>query len=541
MTIRNPILPGFNPDPSIVRAGDDYYIATSTFEWFPGVQIHHSRDLVQWELVAHPLTRLSQLNMEGVDDSGGVWAPCLTYSNGLFWLIYTNVKHHHGAFKVTHNYLVTASEITGPWSEPIYLNSSGFDPSLFHDDDGRKWLVNMDWEWRPNRNRFSGIILQEYDPDAQRLTGPIERIFLGTELGKTEGPHLYKREGYYYLLTAEGGTGFEHAVTMARSRSIGGPYEVDPENPILTSVGHSDATLERAGHADIVETPDGWYLVHLCSRPIGSGIRGRAEGWSVLGRETSIQKVDWSPDGWLRLAHGGNAPASEVPAPASLVASDAPARAGATGAQTGTRVFVDEFDGDSLSIHWQTLRVPLGEEAMSLSARPGYLRLFGQDPPVSRFDQSLIARRRQAFEYEAQTSLEFGPEDYKQMAGLICIYDTTKFHYLYVSAGELGRQLGILSAGGGEELFPIGGDEIGLPEAGPVHLRANVRYAELQFSWSSDGTIWYEVGTVLDMTVLSDEMRPGGSFTGAFVGVCCQDLSGLRRHADFKRFRYEEG
>ena len=189
IAIRNPILRGFNPDPSIVRAGDDYYIATSTFEWFPGVQIHHSRDLVHWRLLTRPLTRASQLNMIGDPDSCGVWAPCLTYAGGLFHLIYTDVKRYGRAsqpgaggatFRDFHNYLVTSPDIEGPWSDPIYLNSSGFDPSLFHDEGERKYLVNMLWDHRPGANRFAGIVLQEYSAAERRLIGARRTIFTGT-------------------------------------------------------------------------------------------------------------------------------------------------------------------------------------------------------------------------------------------------------------------------------------------------------------------------------------------------------------------------
>src|SRR3954454_16739320 len=207
MTITNPILRGFNPDPSILRVGDDYYIATSTFEWYPGVQIHHSKDLVHWRLLTRPLRRASQLDMRGDPDSCGVWAPCLTYADGLFYLIYTDVKRYGRAsvggtgaasLRDFHNYLVTAKRIEGEgeregdWSDPIYLNSSGFDPSLFHDEDGRKYLLQMLWDHRPGHNRFPGIILQEYSPSERRLVGRRELIFRGTDIGFTEGPHLYK-------------------------------------------------------------------------------------------------------------------------------------------------------------------------------------------------------------------------------------------------------------------------------------------------------------------------------------------------------------
>ena len=186
--IRNPILPGFNPDPSILRVGDDYYIATSTFEWYPGVQIHHSRDLVNWRLLTRPLRRASQLNMLGDPDSCGVWAPCLTYSDGLFWLVYTDVKRYGrttvggasgASLRDFHNYLVTCPTIDGEWSDAVYLNSSGFDPSLFHDDDGRKYLVNQLWDHRPGRNRFAGIVLQEYSHAQRKLIGERQQHLQG--------------------------------------------------------------------------------------------------------------------------------------------------------------------------------------------------------------------------------------------------------------------------------------------------------------------------------------------------------------------------
>jgi xylan 1,4-beta-xylosidase len=264
--IENPILTGFNPDPSIVRVGDDYYIATSTFEWFPGVQIHHSRDLIHWRLIARPLSRPSQLNMLGDPDSCGIWAPCLTFDAGQFYLVYTDVKRYGrtsqagsagASLRDFHNYLVTSASIDGPWSDPVFLNSSGFDPSLFHDDEGRKYLVNMLWDHRPGRNRFGGIVLQEYSPVEQRLVGPRHLIFEGTRLGFTEAPHLYRREGFYYLIVAEGGTGWGHAVTMARSRSLTGPYELHPDVHVLSARDRPDAALQRAGHADLFLTQPG--------------------------------------------------------------------------------------------------------------------------------------------------------------------------------------------------------------------------------------------------------------------------------------------
>lgn len=521
--ITNPILPGFNPDPSIIRVEDDYYIAISTFEWFPGVQIHHSRDLIHWKLVARPLNRVSQLNMKGDPNSGGIWAPCLTYDDGVFYLIYTDVKSHSGIFKDTHNYMVTASDICGEWSEPIYLNSSGFDPSLFHDDDGRKWLVNMTWEFRKGRSRFGGIVLQEYCPKEKKLMGPVTNIFKGSEIGVTEGPHIYKRKGYYYLLTAEGGTSLGHSVTVARSRNIAGPYEIDPENPILTSSDGPTLELQKAGHADIVETQNGeWYMVHLCGRPIPR--RGRC----ILGRETSIQKVEWTEEGWLRLSEGGHHPKVKVPAPELQECpwEKEPVR--------------DHFDSEILNIHFQTLRTPLGEEALSLTERPGYLRLKGGESPSSMFNQTLVGRRLQAFRCEASTCVEFVPESFKNMAGLSCFYSTECFYYLYISQDEeKGKILGMLACNRGSFTYPLE-EEICIEGTDQCYLKAEVNYDRLQFYYAKEVSDWIPVGPVLDTSILSDENASSGGFTGAFFTLSCQDLSGNRKHADFDWFEYRE-
>lgn len=524
--IQNPILKGFNPDPSIVRVGDDYYIATSTFEWFPGVQIHHSRDLVHWELIAHPLGELRLLNMRGNPNSGGIWAPCLSYDNGIFYLIYTDVKSLAGAFKDTPNYLTTATDIRGPWSDPVYLNSSGFDPSLFHDEDGRKWLLNMIWDHRKNRNPFYGIVIQEYSTEENRLVGPKEIIYKGTELGCTEGPHIYKRNGWYYLVVAEGGTGYEHAVTVARSRNLHGPYETDPGNPILTSNGDETLTLQKAGHASLVETRNGeWYMVHLCSRPLP------ALRQSPLGRETSIQKCEWTEDGWIRPV-GGRRPQVEVQAPEL------------TSAPASASVEYDHFEQDRLSLHYATLREPADPSWLSLTERPGYLRLYGRESLNSHHSQSLAARRMQYFYMEAETVVEFEPDHFQQMAGLVCYYNSKNYYYLRISRDEsLGKSLNVLISDNGvyDEALR---EDIPVNDWGSIYLKVQIRGADLQFLASPDKQHWIEVGGALPFGHLSDEYATRETngffsdwgFTGAFVGLCVQDLSGEGKAADFDYF-----
>ena len=528
--IQNPILPGFNPDPSICRVGDDYYIATSTFEWYPGVQIHHSTDLENWSLVARPLQGAALLNLVGVPDSCGVWAPCLSWCDGLFYLCYTVVRRFDGNFKDTHNYLTTSPAVEGKWSDPVYLNSSGFDPSLFHDEDGRKWFLNMVWDHRPDRTFFAGITLQEYCPEKKRLLGKRKFIFKGTELDCTEGPHLYHYDEHYYLMTAEGGTGYEHAVTMARAQQIEGPYEVDPEGPVLASQFEPRHPLQRCGHGDLVETADGrFFLTHLCSRPLPGTRR------SPLGRESGIQEVVRNADGWFRLKSGGQLPKVEV----TGLVEDRELEPGNTIVEE-----LDEFTAERLPDRYQWLRTPWPESFLSLTDRPGFLRLYGMESPGSHHHQALVARRQQHFRYEAITALSFEPDNFQQLAGLICYYNASKFHYCYISRDEdIGKHLAVMSCEGEillEAVFPAYGSRIPLPEHVEVFLQARIDGAGLEFSWSADGEIWQAFPAGLDASVLSDEAGKGegAQFTGAFVGMACHDVTGGRQPADFRFFSY---
>lgn len=552
MTIRNPILTGFNPDPSIVRVGDDYYIATSTFEWFPAVQIHHSRDLVHWRLLTRPLRRASQLNMLGDPDSCGIWAPCLTHADDLFWLIYTDVKRYGrttvggasgASLRDFHNYLVTSARIDGDWSDPVYLNSSGFDPSLFHDDDGRKYLVNMLWDHRPGHNRFAGIVLQEYSVKEGKLIGERKNIFAGTPLAFTEAPHLYKRDGWYYLITAEGGTGWGHAVTMARSRELTGPYELHPDTYILSARHRPDAELQRAGHADLVETQNGeTYMVYLCGRPL------RNRGRCTLGRETAIQKMTWGEDGWLYTLDRQGLPTIETPAPA-LPPNDATTggdnRADGDVSSNSKRFCRYNFDEPQPPIDFQWLRTPWPDEIFSFTARPGFLRLLGRETIGSIFRQSLVARRQQSHCYSAATVVEFEPEHFQQMAGLACYYNSAKFHYLYISHDEtVGKHLRVMSCLPDSTQTDAFTPPIAIPVGKPVHLRVEIDYERLRFAYRIAGADndWRWLPQQFDASILSDEATAPGlpNFTGAFVGLACQDLAGTLKPADFDFFEYRE-
>jgi len=543
--IRNPILRGFNPDPSILRVEEDYYIATSTFEWFPGVQIHHSRDLVHWRVLTYALDRESQLDLKGIEASGGVWAPCLSYDEGdsLFYLVYTIMRSTNGNAFDLDNYLVTSPRIEGPWSERIYLNSSGFDPSLFHDDDGGKWLVNLEWETRTGYEHPGAIVLQEYDPRKRTLVGKARWISRGsTDMGCLEAPHLYKRRGWYYLMTAEGGTGFGHGVALARSKTLDGPYESDPGNPILTSANeihlnrrgiddylkpyqyNPDCLLQKSGHGSLVETQTGeWYLAHLTARPSG------AERRSMLGRETAIQRCRWTDDGWLRLSAGGRRPELEVEPPRLPAHPFQP------------EPVRDEFDGDRWSIHLNSLRVPADPSWVTLAARPGFLRMRGRESLFSLHNQSLLARRLTSVRCVAETCLEFEPDNWHESAGLTLFYDQNMFYYLrtYFSETLGGKAIGILYADNGRKV-EVPDCRLTAALWTRAYLRAVLNEGSLRFYASPDGANWISVGPELDGSKCSDEYSSSGHFTGAFIGICCQDSYRRIKTADFDYFEYWE-
>jgi xylan 1,4-beta-xylosidase len=325
-------------------------------------------------------------------------------------------------------------------------------------------------------------------------------------------------------MLAEGGTGTNHAVAMARSKNITGPYENNPKNPILTAREDSSLILQKSGHADIVETQNGeWYMVHLCGRELLN------TGRYNLGRETCIQKVRWNEEQWLELAWEGNKPKIQVIAP------DLPEY---KFEEESSR---DDFDGKELSIHFQTLRIPLGEDSLSISERPGFLRLKGRESLSSRFHQSLIARRQQSFTYTATTCVEFEPESFKQMAGLVCLYDHENYYYLRITHDEvLGKSLGIMSCDNNVYDEPLERD-ICIEGFDKCYLRVMVDYEKIQFYYSKDGEQWNKLGPVLDASKLSDEYCREGWFTGSMVGLCCQDLTGKQKAADFDFFEYVEG
>jgi len=535
--IQNPVLPGFNPDPSIIRVGDTYYIANSTFEWFPGVRLHESKDLQHWNLLPSPLSTTTLLDMRGNPSSGGIWAPALSYADGKFWLVYTDVKITEGAFKDMTNYLTTATDIRGPWTDPIKLNGVGFDASLFHDEDGRKYLVQQTWDHREYHHPFDGITLTELDTRTLKLKPETARtIYRGTAVALVEGPHLYKLNGYYYLFAAQGGTVFTHQEVVARSRTLeANSFETEPGDVFLTNVDTPDSYIQKQGHGALVSTPGGeWYYASLCARPWnrpGESVYD-PRGWSTLGRETSIQKVYWDDEGWPRIA-GGHGGKTFVEGPADAIYTES--------AKDHSQH--DDFTAAELDINWNTLRVPFTEKMGTTG--DGRLTLTGQGSLANTHDLSLIARRWQAFYFDAQVKVKFNPFSYQQMAGLTNYYNDSHWSFVFITWNEInGPVIEVGENNRGKYTSYLKDNAIKIPEGTEyVWFRTKVRKESYTYEYSFDGVSFTEIPVKLDAAVLSDDyvlQSYGGFFTGAFVGLAAVDYSGYDASAEFYDFVYQE-
>ncbi|NUP22926.1 MAG: glycoside hydrolase family 43 protein [Streptomyces sp.] len=521
--LRNPVIRGFAPDPSLVRVGDWYYVATSSFEWFPTLPIHRSRDLAHWEYAGHVRGAVPGGSLAGVPDSGGVWAPSLSWDGERFWVVYAVVRSVGTPYFDLDTYVSTAPAADGPWSAPRRIASHGFDPALFHGEDGRLWLLNMQSDHRPGGRRFAGIVLTELDRETLVPVGETRLLLQHERL--VEGPKLLKRGGWYYLVLAEGGTGFEHGVLVARSRALTGPYEVD-DRPLLTTRDDPTVPLQKAGHAELVETPDGeWFLSHLAARPLRTPEGPRCP----LGRETAVQAVVWDEDGWPRLRHGGHHPAVEVDVPTKEhVVQDAPAEG-------------------PLGWPWSALREAVDPSWADAEARPGWIRLRGRHGPESRWAHSLLGRRITEHRAEAEVTVEARPRSFTEAAGLVLWYSAEAYLALDLTwaepadEGQRGQQW---QGEGRTVLSLVERDEDGIRQmalaevdAGrPVTLGVSVADGAARFWYVTDEGRT-PIGPPLDFTKLSDDHGSKLRFTGAMAGIHAVDLVHGAFTADFGGFR----
>jgi alpha-N-arabinofuranosidase len=401
---KNPIIPGFYPDPSICRVGSDYYLVNSSFEYFPGVPIWHSTDLVHWKQIGNVLDRSSQLPLVNCKPSNGIYAPTIRYHNGVFYMVVTLVNDN----KAYQNFYVTATNPAGPWSEAIKVDQSGIDPSLFWDDDGKVYFQSN----RATKSSDPRAIYQsEIDIKTGKLLSEIKTLWNGSGGSYVEGPHLYKKDGYYYLLTAEGGTAYGHTVAIGRSKSVWGPFESCPNNPILTN-RMSYSQLQGTGHADIVQATDGsWWMVHLAFRPAVDGIH-------FIGRETCLTPVEWKIGEWPIVNSNGQS---------EIINTKTPPSFNAALHEPFSQAVMTDFN-QPIGFEWLYLRNP-NPFNYSTTEREGYMRLKGA--AASLFDlgsPTMIARRQQHFDFTASTSIDFNPKQSNEEAGLTIMMDN-RFHY----------------------------------------------------------------------------------------------------------------
>ena len=510
---QNPVLPGSHPDPSICRIGRDYFLVTSTFEYFPGLPVYQSRDLVHWRLAGHVLDRPGQLPLDGVRPSGGLFAATLRQAAGVCYVVGTLVD----GTRETGCFVVTAAHPAGPWSDPVWLpEAPGIDPSLFFDDDGRAWLTGTRAVPGGPPHR-SEIWLREFDPARLRLTGPEHVLFRGAlvDAAYAEGPHLLRHDGHYYLLLAEGGTEYHHAVTVARSDRVTGPYRNNPGNPVLTHrhLGRAEPVI-GPGHADLVQAPDGsWHAVLLAMRTCGGTV-------SNLGRETFLARVTWE-DGWPIINPGAGRLLAEFPAP--LPASPWPAEPPA-----------DDFDTAALGPGWSMLRTPR-DEIFSLTARPGHLRLRLRPEVITEAcHPSFVGRRLQHLGFTIQTAVDFSPAAAGECAGLVLIRGTAHQIRLVITASgpPAGRTVQAV-------VRQDGADRVLAQAAlapGRAYLAVEASGTGYALRWAQHPDQWRTLATA-DGRVLSPSAV--GDFTGAYAGLYASSQGRPSASvADFDWFSY---
>lgn len=516
-TFRNPVLPGFYPDPSAIRVGEDYYLVTSSFEFFPGVPVFHSKDLVNWRQLGHVLDRPSQLNLDHTIPSMGIWAPTIRYHEGIFYMITTYIDND----KNQHNFYVTATDPAGDWSDPVWLEDApGIDSSLFFDNDGKVYYTgNRVPPEGQDYPKHMDIWLQEIDLAAGKLTGPKISIWQGAlkVAHAQEGPHVYKIGGWYYVLIAEGGTGHTHAITIARSRNVTGPYEGYKANPILTHrhLGRQ-YPIVNVGHGELVETQHGdWWMFCLASRTNGGYYRN-------LGRETFLTPVAWENE-WPVVNPGKGVLEFEAAAP-DLPETKWPALP-----------MRDDFEDRELAPVWNFLRTPRGG-FWSLTEQPGVLRLQLKPERLSEISNpSFVGRRQQHLSFRAAADMTFRAGTENETAGFVLLQNAD-YHFRFelgLDAGEQVLRL-IERRGGSEQLLaaePYPQDK--------VQFKVEAKGQEYSFFYrSAEADKWIALHEGADGRVLSTDLA--GGFTGAYMGMYASSQgTESGNYADFDWFSYE--
>ncbi|TAH26858.1 MAG: glycoside hydrolase family 43 protein [Cytophagales bacterium] len=517
-TFRNPILPGAYPDPSICRVGDDYYLVNSSFEYFPGVPIWHSKDLVNWELIGHAVTRAKQFDYSGICSSCGFWAPSIRFHKGLYYLSVTWVDWRMKVgFK---NVILTATNPAGPWSDPSVITDDiwGIDPAIFFDDDGKNyWLMNHPAEPGAHQGA-STIMIQQIDLAAMKLIGEKKIIGKGAQIDAkyAEGPKMFKKDGYYYLFIAEGGTGVNHAVTVSRSKNIEGPYENFQGNPILThrNMGYTSPII-NIGHADIVKTANKeWWMVCLGSRTL-------AGTDNIFGRETYLVPMTWDKDQWPIVSPQYGQVRAEERKP-NLPEFKA--------AQFASK---DDFETSSLLPYWVTIRIPK-ENTYHLKNK-GFLTLNLQSCSLKELSEpAFVGQRLRYKQGDIITNLSFQPKSEKEEAGL-AIYKSDKAYLRYVlSKNKNGNILTIISR---KDSFEVVLFRKEILDINALQLKIIQQENKFTFYYSESQNAWQLA--YKDFTGSLFSVEESGGFMGTMVGMyASSNGSESKNFAKFDWFDY---
>jgi xylan 1,4-beta-xylosidase len=527
---RNPILAGFFPDPAITRAGDAFYLVNSTFVYFPGIPVFKSTDLVHWRQIGNVIERASEIDFDGQGVSRGLFAPSITFHDGLFYVINTAVDRGG-------NYLATAHDPAGPWSDPIWLPQleGAIDPSLFIDADGKAYMLNNGPP--PGPPQYSGhraIWIQAFDLGARKLVGPRKVLINGgVDFSKhpvwIEGPHLYHRGRWYYLMCAEGGTSDQHSEVVLRSRSPWGPFQPYAGNPILTQrdlpADRPDA-IANAGHADLVEAADGsWWAVFLASRTYGKVHYN-------TGRETYLLPVTWH-DGWpVILPHGKPIPyivaaphaagVATQPAPSGPAVAASPA-ASPVPPTTGNFTWRDDFDAPTIRPEWLRVRMPTQPWA-DVQTRPGWLTIHALPEPLSTLhNPSFLARRQQHLSFDASVLLET-PQSQDVVAGLAAFQSENAWYSLGVRRLERANfplELFLEKRSGTLHAVVT---SMPLKDRTRIRLKISGNGGDYSFYFDEDGAGWKPLTEHQDGSILSTDVA--GGFTGAMIGPFAQMSTG---------------
>eukprot|EP00928_Gymnodinium_smaydae_P048792 TRINITY_DN32670_c0_g1_i1.p1 TRINITY_DN32670_c0_g1~~TRINITY_DN32670_c0_g1_i1.p1 ORF type:complete len:592 (+),score=52.03 TRINITY_DN32670_c0_g1_i1:123-1898(+) len=540
----NPVLRGSFPDPSILRVGEYFYMCNSSFQYYPGLPIHRSKDLVNWELVGHGVHReeqcQSRVNLTAVQSDGGIQAPSLRRSGGKFHIVATTIQCSKEGCQLI-SFVITAEHIEGPWSLPhVIEGAEGLDPDIFFDDDGKTWYMATHTPKNPQYDGQGEIWLQQLDTSKWRLIGQRYNLWRGTGGTFAEGPHVYKREGVYYLMVAEGGTSLNHAVTVAASSSIIGPYVANERNPILTSRHLSyDNWVHSTGHGDIVELPDGRnYMVCLGVRGDVCFPNGLHRG-SNMGRETHLVPVTWErvpfpwekPILWPVVAPGAGCVERVNPLPfASSHTAD-------------ETLFRDDFDSTTLHLEWNFRRVPPAN-TYSLTARKGHLRLFARPEVISeRVSASWLGVRQRETDFVFEAHMEFHAEEKGVEAG-ICFLQADNSYIKFTLLHEDGWHLRLILASPpkpGDHAAPakfttLKAQTLSGFKGGKIRFQVHSAKGKYRFSYgiNSDArSLRSTFGEADGQCILSMGGFQGG-YTGAYLGLyCTSNGQTTKGYADF--------